>query len=757
MDDFTKTKKTLVEEITELRQKIEEMEKTSYITDESDETLNKYMDLVNTLPHVIFESDLYGNINFASDYAFECFGYTKDDMINGLNILEMIIPEEHEVAKKNVQKLLKGEKLYDSEHTALRKDGSTFPISINAIPIIDVNEVVGIRGSILDITKKKKIARSLTENEEKFRTVFHNIEDPIFIHEITEQGKPGLIIEVNDSACKSLGYTSEEFTEMTPMDIGCVKKKSDMIQFKDDVFNDGCAYYETQLVAKDGIKVQVELNSHIFMLNNKKVALTLAHDISKRNKMEYDLKESKDRYKKLTQSSPDPIFVVDFNGKIIYANDAVEKISNIPREELKGKTWMDITPLPKDQVQNFYKLFLMAIDGYEQEPMEIKIPKDNDFIYLEIYPALLRNEGKIYAVQVIGHDISERKLAEQSLMDSEEKFRQMAENIQEVFYIIDNRMNKIIYISPAYEKVWGRTCQSLYDNPKSWIDSIHAEDREQAIVNIFKQTKEVHISDKGIEYRINRPDGEIRWIWSHAFPVEDKSGEVYRVAGIAMDITERKLYEDKIKQTLNEKDAILREVHHRVKNNMQIISSLLNLQLEHIDNKKDVELFKESQNRVKSMALIHGNLYQSENLSEINFNDYTQDLLRELLISHKIGQRIKLKTDVGEDVILNIETSIPCGLIINELATNSLVHGFPDEMEGEIYVGLSNDDNLLTMTVSDNGVGFPEELEIANVNTMGLYLVKTLVGQLDGTIDLNKDNGTEVTIKFKELEYKERV
>lgn len=755
MNDFTKSKKTLVEEINELRQRIDVLEKTS-ARDEMDKTLKKYKDLVNTLPQVIFESDLYGNIIFASNYSFESFGYTKKDMENGLNILEMIVPEEHETAKKNVQKLMKGIKLYDSEHTALRKDGSTFPVSIYAIPIDTVNGVVGIRGSIQDMTHNKQIALSLSENEEKFRTVFHNIKDAIFIHELTENGKPGLIIEVNDSACKILGYTSEEFMKMTPMDIGHIEKQSDMIQFKKEALNKGYAYYETVLIAKDGSKIPVELNSHIFKLNNKKVALTLAHDITKRQKMEYDIIESKEKYKKLTQSSPDPIFVVDFKGKIIYANDAVEKISELPKEELKGKTWMDLTPLPEDEVQNFYKLFLMALEGHEHEPMEIKIPKGKDYIYLEIYPALLRSEGKIYAVQVIGHDITKRKWAEESLRESEEKFRQMAENIEEVFYIIDNRMNDIIYISPAYEKVWGRTCQSLYSDPKSWIDSIHEEDREQAILRIFNQTEKVHTTRSGIEYRIIRPDGEIRWIWSHAFPVEDESGDIYRIAGIAMDITERKLYEDQIKQALNEKEAVLREVHHRVKNNMQIISSLLNLQLEHLQNKKDVELFKESRDRVKSMALIHGNLYQSENLSEINFNDYVEDLLRELIISNNMSSKIKLKTDVG-DIVLNIETSIPCGLIINELATNSMVHGFPDEMIGEIFVSLTNEDKLLTLIVKDNGVGFPDELDLDTVETMGLYLVKTLVGQLDGTIELNKENGTEIIIKFKELEYKERI
>lgn len=755
MNDLSKTKKSLIEEISELRHKIDVLENNDVIQ-EDEESLIKYRDMVNTLPQVIFESDIQGNITFASNYSFECFGYTKEDMENGLNILQMIDPEEHEAAIKNSKKLLMGEKISDSEYTALKKDGSKVSVSVSAIPILDNGEVVGIRGSILDISQNRKIARSLAEKEEKFRMVFHNITDAIFIHELADNGRPGEIIEVNDAACSSLGYTADEFNKMTPMDIGYIKNPSDMLKFRDSALDKGYAVYETYLVAKDGYKIPVELTSHIFELNDEKVVLTLAHDLSWRQKLEDDLLESKEKYKKLTQSSPDPIFVVDFEGRIIYANDSVSKISNMPVEELKGKRWMDITPIPKEEVQNLYKLFLMALDGYEQKPLEIKIPKNNDFIYLEIYAALLESYGKIYAVQVIGHDITERKFAERSLMESEEKFRQMAENIEEVFYIIDKKMNKIVYISPAYEKVWGRTCQSLYTNPKSWIDSIHPEDKKDAVHTIFNQSEEVHTIGKGINYRIILPNGDIRWIWSRAFPVKGISGEIYRIAGIAMDITERKLHEDQIKHALKEKDAILREVHHRVKNNMQIISSLLNLQLEHLHDKKDVELFKESQNRVKSMSLIHGNLYQSENLSEINFNDYTQDLLRELCISHDIDPDIKLNTDL-EDVILNIETSIPCGLIINELATNSMIHGFPEGMKGEIYVGLSSQDKILTLTVRDNGVGFPEGIDLDNVETMGMNLVKTLVGQLDGTIELNRENGTEIVVKFKELEYKERI
>jgi two-component sensor histidine kinase len=220
------------------------------------------------------------------------------------------------------------------------------------------------------------------------------------------------------------------------------------------------------------------------------------------------------------------------------------------------------------------------------------------------------------------------------------------------------------------------------------------------------------------------------------------------VYGIYRNITDRKKAEEKLKASLKEKEVLLREIHHRVKNNLQVISSLLTLQSNQIKGKKNMEFFKDSQNRVKSMALIHEKLYQSHNLARINFKEYLSTLVNGLFRSyHTRSSNITLKLDV-EDVSLEVDSAIPCGLIVNELVSNSLKYAFPDERKGEIRVALrSLNKKNIELVVSDNGIGIPDDFDVRKAESLGLHLVTILAeDQLDGEIKLSRDHGTEFRI-----------
>ncbi len=247
---------------------------------------------------------------------------------------------------------------------------------------------------------------------------------------------------------------------------------------------------------------------------------------------------------------------------------------------------------------------------------------------------------------------------------------------------------------------------------------------------------------------------------------------------LRLEMDERQRIEDKLKKSLEEKEILLKEIHHRVKNNLQIISSLLNLQSRYINDKKMLDIYKESQNRVKSMAIIHEKLYQSEDLAKIDFGDYVRSLILDLFNSYGINKsRINLDIDI-KDVLLDINTAIPCGLIVNELVTNSIKHGFPankspktenrvllnsdshiaaNSLEKDrISVKITNENEFYIMTVYDNGIGFPDDLDFKNTDSLGMQLVISLTSQLKGTVELEKDNGTLFKINFQELEYKNK-
>ena len=214
---------------------------------------------------------------------------------------------------------------------------------------------------------------------------------------------------------------------------------------------------------------------------------------------------------------------------------------------------------------------------------------------------------------------------------------------------------------------------------------------------------------------------------------------------------DRKQAEEQIKKSLNEKEVLLREIHHRVKNNMQIISSLLRLQSQTIKDKTYSQLFEESQNRITSMALVHEKLYQSRDLAKIDFNAYIRDMVTGLFQSYGIStDRINLIFDVG-DVSLGINSAIPCGLIINELVTNSLKYAFPDGRKGELKITVHEIDNEIELVISDNGIGIPENIDFRNTESLGLKLVSILAErQLRGNLNLDRKTGTEFRIRFKE-------
>jgi two-component sensor histidine kinase/CBS domain-containing protein len=222
---------------------------------------------------------------------------------------------------------------------------------------------------------------------------------------------------------------------------------------------------------------------------------------------------------------------------------------------------------------------------------------------------------------------------------------------------------------------------------------------------------------------------------------------------VQAELAERKRAEEQLKASLKEKEVLLKEIHHRVKNNLQIISSLLKLQSAYTKEEQVLGMFKDSQNRIRSMALIHEKLYQSKDLSRIDFAEYIRDLADNLLRSYKASsQAITLKTTVN-DITLNIDTAIPCGLIINELMSNSLKHAFPTpSKDKEICINIySSGNHQFILNVSDNGIGFPKDLDFRNTESLGLELVCTLTEQLDGTIELDNSKGTSFNIAFSEI------
>ncbi|MBU2643739.1 sensor histidine kinase [bacterium] len=239
--------------------------------------------------------------------------------------------------------------------------------------------------------------------------------------------------------------------------------------------------------------------------------------------------------------------------------------------------------------------------------------------------------------------------------------------------------------------------------------------------------------------------GDVRYVHAYNIPIIDQNLMISTV----QDVTDRKVAEDQIKASLKEKDLLLHEIHHRVKNNMQVISSLLDLQSNSIENEQAKEILKVSQGRVRALAAVHETLHESESLSEIDLQSYLSRLTIAVFDSYSVQpDRINLNYEI-EDCSINISQASTVGLIINELITNALKYAFPGNRKGEICVRLNRSENQIELIVKDDGIGFPDDVDWRNTNSLGLKLVRSLSeDQLGGSIDMESQNGTRFTIKF---------
>ena len=305
--------------------------------------------------------------------------------------------------------------------------------------------------------------------------------------------------------------------------------------------------------------------------------------------------------------------------------------------------------------------------------------------------------------------------------------------------------------SSNLEQLYGIAPNTYDGSYKSFLKLVHPEDQDsiqQAIQNCFATG-----NDYNVEFRILMSDGSIRWMEGKGQIFYDEMGKPLRMTGIDLDISERKQAETEIKESLREKEVLLQEIHHRVKNNLQVISSLLDLQSQRFTDQAALEVFQESQNRIKLMALVHETLYKYKDFVRLNFSEFVKTLTDYLFRAYqKEASDITLELNLDQ-VRLKLDKAIPCGLIISELISNSLKYAFLNQSQGKISLSLTYDDkNYLNLIVQDNGVGFPVNWESGKGKSLGLQLVNILTNQLEGTLELNHQVGTEFRISFLELD-----
>ncbi len=446
---------------------------------------------------------------------------------------------------------------------------------------------------------------------------------------------------------------------------------------------------------------------------------------------------------------------LDIAGTVIVAHEPDGRVSLINRrgcellgyeeEELVGRKWFDdfIPAQDRDRVKAGFDA-MMAGQAEQFEFFEHSVlTSTGEERIIAWHNKPVRDEaGNIVGSLSSGEDVTERRLA-----DAELRKLSRAVNQSPSVVVITGPSGTIEYVNPRFTELTGYSAaESIGNNPRLLKSGEHPVDFYRHLWATILAGEEW----RG-ELRNRRKNGELYWESCSISPIRDSKGAITHFVKVAEDITERKRAEERIHASLQEKEVLLQEIHHRVKNNLQVISSLLDMQSGSLGDPAAVQALQDSRNRVRAMAFVHERLYQSEDLASVNAEDYVQSIARYLFGAHaKKAAGITLNVQV-DDVDLDLDTAIPCGLLINELVSNALKYAFPaeGEREGEIRVGLcALGDGRLALSVSDNGTGLPPDAELQNIESLGLRLVDMLTQQLRGTIELDRSAGTAFRITF---------
>lgn len=535
-------------------------------------------------------------------------------------------------------------------------------------------------------------------------------------------------------------------------------------------FNLGAVDYITKPFQQDEVLARIRLQLQLQLLNqtleqqnielkrlNQELEVRVAQRTAALQESTHRWQQSEELLRLTIENAPIGIITTDLEGRLLSVNQSFCAMVGYQAEELLQGAFAKLTHPGDHQIgPSLEQQFLQnQISNLQFEKRYLH--QNGATVDAIVRMALVRNPaGQPLCWVAEVEDITERKQAEKKLQEASLRLSSLIQNLQagilvedehRQIVLVNQQLCDLFNIKQPPEKLLGISCGemaeqfgALFQNPEKFISRVEETlQRRRAIVG-----EEIVLKDGRIFERDYVP----------IFADADYQGHLWQYR----DICDRKQAEAQLKSSLQEKDLLLKEIHHRVKNNLLVVSSILEFQADYVDDPAILRTFRESQDRIHSMALIHEKLYQSQKLDRINLADYLENLVQRLMSSYHIeGKKIQISFDL-EPITLNIETATPCGLIINELIANTFEHAFPVGGDGHIWLSCYKDDNqTITLSIRDDGVGFPGHIDFQNTESLGLQLVCLLTKQLDGSLELERNQGTLFRLTFSELHYRKRL
>lgn len=723
-----------------------------------------------------------GRIVDANDAAVRYYGYPRD------RLLSMAIYDLNRLPRDKVVSDLvraKQEKAKHFQSVHYRADGEKRHVEVYSGPITVQGKAL-FYSIIHDITDRKLAEEQLRESESKFSTIFQN--SPVVLTLVS--ATDGKITDVNDAFVRKSGYTRKEVLGKTSGELGLFPDPVDPGRIQSALRNNQCMYgMEIKTRTKSGEMRTCQFSACLVPMGKNPSILATIEDITDRKTAETELQKNQFLLSEAMDMAMMADWEFDAESATFIFNDRFYALYATTAEREGGyhmpaEVYMREFTHPDDQsiVAEEIQIALSKPEsGYRALREHRIIRRDGEIRYIIVRIRVTRDEsGRMIGTHGANQDITDRKMAENSLRESEERYRTLIDQLPD--YVIVQRDGILLYVNPAGAASLSYEAETLVGT--SFLSLVAPESHE-----VVRKAAVLRMQGKDVspyEIQVNARDGSFHTVLVHGALIqydgapasinvltditplkeaqqviqhanEDLEKRVLertedlRQANVRLtaEIATRALAEQEISRSLEEKVLLLREIHHRVKNNLQIITSLLKLQSRFITDPGVREALRDTQSRVRAMSLVHERIYRSPDIAEINLKEYLLYLVKQVAQFYNVQQHRIALTVTMPEIMADIDMVTPLGLIMNELVSNSCKHAFPDGREGSISIdGTLQGMDRLRFVYHDNGVGLKEGFDWKATESLGLRLVNNLVDQLDGTIASGEGEGTRFIIEI---------
>jgi len=701
----------------------------------------------HSIGDAVVSTDIQGNVVRMNEVAERLSGW-RIEAAQGRpfsEVCDLVNSQTREPIGDFVQSAIASDKIAGlKNHTLLiSKSGEEYQIEDSCAPIRDLQgRITGVVVVFRDITSEYALREKLRKSEEDYRRLFEEHSAVKLVIEI----ETGDIINANRAASEYYGWSCEELKSMNIRQISALPSDEIQSNMEKARSRDG-AHYPTRHRKADGSIRNVEAYTNIIAQSGKDCLHSIIMDVTERCILEEELKRNNAVFEAFFAHSPGILNIEDESFHYLKTDSVTPTYFGLDRESIVGRSVEELAP---DFIQEYGPMMRRVIEsGETMENVELQshVPSKGGALgywQASYFPVPL--PGEKTGIGVVGIDVSERKAAEAALRESESKLSVIVESMPVGISVV-NDQHHVVFSNPALGHILGMTDEGLIHGDYDRRAYIHGDGTpmspcEFASVRAINERIAVHDSEIGIV----KEDGSRLWTSVSSIPVEGIAG--WDNITFTSDVTSRKTAEEKVRTLLAEKELLLGEVHHRLKNNMSVIADILELQGEECGNETVKKLLADAASRINSMLVLYATLYQGSDFETVSLSDYLPDLVDRVIADFSVTTRVLVEKRF-EDIRLDADRIQPLGIIINEILSNIMKYAFEGRAEGKISISARREDGQVVLEILDDGVSGPGSFDFANHSTFGMRLIGLLTAQLRGSIRVERAKGTKVVLGFR--------